>query len=287
MVGSRYKVGTDGKTPYERLKGRRRNMVAIPFGEAVWYKQLKDEEGRGGHRMESDWKEGVWLGHARSTSETIIGAKEGAVKAWAVKRRPEEERWNKEAIWDMVGTPSQPDPSKSGVSIPIKISIPNCDDIPLDEVVPPKEPEAPRSVYIKQRQLQQYGYTPNCEACKRMKAGGMKIGGARPHTEECRNRIEAEMEKDEEGRTWKRKSDGKRDQYLDQKVKEAEEERQKQEETEKKVDSSDVNDTGVDKDEKGSEEGEKPEDIPVPADEEENKESAKEEREMRRERGRR
>ena len=38
MVGSRYKVGADGKTPYERLKGRRCNMVAIPFGEKVWYR---------------------------------------------------------------------------------------------------------------------------------------------------------------------------------------------------------------------------------------------------------
>ena len=34
MVGSRYKVGADGRTPYERLKGRRCNMVAMPFGES-------------------------------------------------------------------------------------------------------------------------------------------------------------------------------------------------------------------------------------------------------------
>ena len=84
MVGSRYKIGTDGKTAYERLKGRRCNVVAIPLGECVWYKQLKDDEGRGGHRMESDWMEGVWLGHSRSTSETLIGTKEGVVKAWSI-----------------------------------------------------------------------------------------------------------------------------------------------------------------------------------------------------------
>ena len=186
-------------------------MLAIPFGENVWYKQLKDEDGRGGHRMESDWMEGVWLGHARSTSEAIIDTSEGALKAWAVKRRPEDERWTKKSVLDMTGTPSQPDPSKPGVSIPIKISIPKCDDIPLDEVAPPREPEAPRRVYIKQRRLQQYGCTPNCEACKRMRAGGMKVGGARPHTEVYRRRIEAEMEKDEEGRKWKHKSDEKGD----------------------------------------------------------------------------
>lgn len=115
----------------------------------------------------------------------------------------------------MAGTPSQPDPSKPGVTIPIKISTPSCEDIPLDEVVLPKEPEAPRRVYIKQVHLQQYGYTSNCEACKRMRAGGMKVGGAKPHTEECRKRTEAEMEKDKEGRRWKQKQDEKRDQYLE------------------------------------------------------------------------
>ena len=93
-----------------------------------------------------------------------------------------EERWRKESLLEMMGTPGQPDPSKPGMSVPIKISVPQCDDIPLDEVVPPPE-EAPRRVYIKKRNLEQYGYTPDCEACKRMKAGGMKIGGARPHTE--------------------------------------------------------------------------------------------------------
>ena len=211
MVCSRYKVGVDGKTPYERLKGRRCNLVAIPFGEQVWYKQLKDEDNKGGHKMQSDWMEGVWLGHAHSTSETIIGTKEGAVKAWAVKRRPEEERWSSKSIMEMVGTPSQPDPSKPGASIPIKISILKCEDIPLDEVVYQREQDAPRRVYIKERHLEKYGYTPDCEACRRMRAGGMKTGGARPHSEACRRRIEAEMDKDEDGRKWKQKSDDKRE----------------------------------------------------------------------------
>ena len=50
MVGSRYKVGAGGKTPYERLRVRLCTMVAIQFGENVWNKQLKDDEGRRGHR---------------------------------------------------------------------------------------------------------------------------------------------------------------------------------------------------------------------------------------------
>ena len=125
------------------------------------------------------------------------------MRAWAVKRKLAEERWSTKAIKEMVGTPNQPDPGKPGMSIPIRISVPTCEDIPSDEVILPKEVEAPRRVYTKQRHLQQYGYTADCEAWKRMRAGGMALGRARPHTEEGRRRLEAEMEKDEGGRRWK------------------------------------------------------------------------------------
>ena len=46
MVGSRYKVGADGRKAYERLKGRRCEMAAVPIGESVWFKLLKDKESR-------------------------------------------------------------------------------------------------------------------------------------------------------------------------------------------------------------------------------------------------
>ena len=89
-------------------------------------------------------------------------------------------------------------------------------------------------MYIKERHLEQYGYTPDCKACKRMKAGITAAGSARPHTEDCRKRIEAEMEKDEEGRNWKRKADDKRDHCLEQKVIEAERARQEVQGAQKK-----------------------------------------------------
>ena len=54
----------------------------------------------------------------------MIGTKEGVVKAWAIRRKPEEEKWNKELILGMKGTPARPDPSVEGVEIPIKIRFP-------------------------------------------------------------------------------------------------------------------------------------------------------------------
>ena len=37
---SRYAVGKDGRTAYERLRGRSRRAVVVPMGEKVWYKNL-------------------------------------------------------------------------------------------------------------------------------------------------------------------------------------------------------------------------------------------------------
>ena len=42
MAYSRYKLGEDGKTPYERQKGRKCVLEVVPFGELVRYKKLGD-----------------------------------------------------------------------------------------------------------------------------------------------------------------------------------------------------------------------------------------------------
>ena len=38
---SRYAVGKDGRTAYERLRGRTCRSVVVPMGEKVWYKKLR------------------------------------------------------------------------------------------------------------------------------------------------------------------------------------------------------------------------------------------------------
>ena len=88
---SRFVVGKDGLTAYERRRGRKCRIPVVPFGEKVWYKKLK-ESGARDNKMEVRWEEGIWMGHMSRTTEAVIGTKEGVVKAWAVKRRPEGER---------------------------------------------------------------------------------------------------------------------------------------------------------------------------------------------------
>ena len=61
MLLSKYE-GLDGRTPYERRRGRRCNMVVLPFGERVLYKQIRESKERK-DKFESEDLEGVWLGH--------------------------------------------------------------------------------------------------------------------------------------------------------------------------------------------------------------------------------
>ena len=93
----------------------------MPFGEQVWFKALRRTKQRT-NKFESEWQEGIWLGHARASDETIIGTPEGVVRAWAVKRRSAEEQWNAEALKNVKGTPRQPNPNRPGSDIPIRVT---------------------------------------------------------------------------------------------------------------------------------------------------------------------
>ena len=119
---SRYAVGRDGRTAYERLRGRSCKAIVVPMGEKVWYKQLGDGGDRK-HKAETEWFQGVWLGPATNSSETLIGTTKGVVKASTIKRFGISERWDVNAIVDMKGTPHRPDPGKLGLHIPVRIRV--------------------------------------------------------------------------------------------------------------------------------------------------------------------
>ena len=60
----------------------------MAFGEKVWYKEIRPGKERA-NKLESEWREGLWLGHSRRSNEAIIGTREGVVRAYAVKRMDE------------------------------------------------------------------------------------------------------------------------------------------------------------------------------------------------------
>ena len=102
---SRCSVGNDGKTSFERLRGRPCRQEVLLFGENVWYKELYGK-GNKDEKLGPKWLEGVWLGHQGHTNEPPIGTPEGTINTWAVKRKTEEDQWSKDAVENMLGSPS-------------------------------------------------------------------------------------------------------------------------------------------------------------------------------------
>jgi hypothetical protein len=46
MMKSRYMIGKNGKTMYERRRGHQCKILAVPFAETVWYKQVRETKER-------------------------------------------------------------------------------------------------------------------------------------------------------------------------------------------------------------------------------------------------
>ena len=205
MLYSRYAVGKDGLTPYERRRGRKCRVPAVCFGEKVWFKLLRVEKDRK-DKFESDMREGVWLGHTRSSNEHVVGTKFGICKAYTIKRQDSKSRWCSEAIRSLRGTPHQPDPDRPGLAIPVRVGF---DPVEVDPaVLPPPAPE-PYRRQIRRMQitgdlLSKYGYTPGCEGCRYKQAG---LAESRNHSEKCRARIEEAMSEDPIGRQRKDEDD--------------------------------------------------------------------------------
>ena len=139
----------------------------------------------------------IWLGHARDSNETIVGTADGALRAYVVKRMPEDERWDAEFIRNMQGIPQQPDPSKRGTTIPISFKFESMttegETHPVKEIT---ESIARRSG-ITQTELHKYGFTPGCPGCIAKQRGEVAKRG---HSEACRKRIEGMMRQDGEDR---------------------------------------------------------------------------------------
>ena len=195
MLCSRFAVGRDGKTPYERRRGRRCAISVVPFGERVWYRELRQTKDRQ-DKMESEWRQGLWLGHARNSNEHLVGTREGVVKAYAIKRQPEDQRWDGELVSEMRGTPQQPDPARPGLAIPVRVHFDHTiADQPQAEL--PNGSRQIRRMRITAAILEQYGFTEDCEGCRYRRAG---LWESRPHSETCRSRIEQAMNQNDEGR---------------------------------------------------------------------------------------
>ena len=112
----------------------------------MWYKRLRAGERQ--NNAETEWFEGIWLGPATGSSETLIGTLEGVVRASSVKRHDLSQRWGKAMMNGMQGTPQQPDPSKPGLHIPVRIRMDPPVEVDMPNLRPQREEDMPKETYI-------------------------------------------------------------------------------------------------------------------------------------------
>jgi len=179
----------DGRTPYSRIRGRDWKIALPCFGEVVDYMV------RGTSKLEARWREGVFLGVRDHTTEKIIGTVDGVVCAQSLRRRPDGQQFSVEAIDKMRGTPwnwippVELDPGDRVVPCPLEVKHP---EIRVEPIRQP-QPALAKRYYITRSDLQQYGYTAGCPACEGLRTG---TRGTKPHTEECRTRIQGVVSSD-------------------------------------------------------------------------------------------
>ena len=129
-VHNRYHKGSDGRTRYERLRGRPFNKEVAEFGECIWYLKPKS---KGKEKRRSRWDNGIWLGIRDESNEIFVGTPQGVLKVRTIRRRADKEgRWNWEQFEAMRGVPWEPIPGREGIEVKASIYMPG-DTGPIQE----------------------------------------------------------------------------------------------------------------------------------------------------------
>ena len=111
-------------------------------------------------------------------------------------RRGEKDRWRTKEIDEMVGVPWEPIPGRGVREIKSRVHIEGV-GTGEDIIVEPQIREAiPRRMRFDLDDLEKYGFTVGCPGCKSKSRGQTGVN----HNEECRNRVEERIRKEEPDR---------------------------------------------------------------------------------------
>lgn len=181
---TRYTVKQDGKTPYERLRGRSYKGEITEFGEGVRCKNPVNSIGK----LDSRVSPGLWVGKSLASDEHLVATVQGIRKCRSVYRRPDSKRHDIKWVEQASGLPWQPR------GVPVLSPDSTRQQLGDQPGLPESQQDSAMKVYITIERQYKYGQTPNCPGCK------SQYGVYRPHTKECKERFRnllAEEQKEE------------------------------------------------------------------------------------------
>ena len=182
----RFAVGADGRTGWERARGKPYKAVLAQLGETVLFlRPLRQRR----TKQKGRFQRGIFLGRVDRTDEVMVAQGNRLVRTTKFLRLPENEQWSAASVEALRGLlpwkPERPSEEEAAPLLPPG-PLTSADAGPAG---PDEEPE-PRRKYLTQRLLDKYGRTPGCPGCQAR--GGVR----RAHTEACRKRLERAWEED-------------------------------------------------------------------------------------------
>ena len=160
---NKFLVGSDGKTAYERLKGKKYHGEVLPCASPV---MLRVSEKVLGGVMAERWYEGVWLGKRFHTEEHLVArATDGVVvRTRSVQSLPN--AISMDLLNKIVGAPWAPAGVMKGnqeVVCPARLR--------PEDPVEIYEPFVPRNMKITKAIINKFGYSRRCPRCRALTQG--------------------------------------------------------------------------------------------------------------------
>ena len=192
---NRCDIGSDGKTPLQRLHGRRDNTPILEFGEKILYMPAKPA--RGG-KWEPRFHPRVFVGMLNSSLEAVVVTEQGmAIKTRSanIRRRiPVSERWDADRTLGIRAVPRSPEGSDNAFDIQVGMERP-AEMVPRDPGEVLMENKVART-YLRKADFEQWGLSEGCPGCRCLRTGQ---GRQQAHSEACRRRIEGLLKGDPSG----------------------------------------------------------------------------------------
>jgi hypothetical protein len=194
---NRMEVARDGKTPYERVKGKKAEVIGLEFGERVLWKH---PPGRTMDKLSARWGQGLFVGVKAKSNELIIidGDTKEVKMVRTVRRVPEEQRWKAEYLEWVEAVPwnhGKGDQEADGDMLEFDVKNGPGRKLTEEERTQITVNEGPRIVHrahLRRADFDKHGYTDRCPGCSALLRGLH----AQPHSQACRDRLEGILDKD-------------------------------------------------------------------------------------------
>jgi hypothetical protein len=191
---NRRDVGLDGKTAYERNKGKKASVLGLEFGEKLLYKVKTGDKMQ---KINSRWELGIFVGVRQASGELWVAVKDRVFEVRSVRRIPVEDRWSEDNIkwvnrapWNRYKECEFAD-GDAPEEVEATAKVKEDDGMPRMIVIDTSEKQ-PREFYIKKTDAEKHGYTRGCGGCTSWFRGLAR----QPHSEECRQRFRELMKED-------------------------------------------------------------------------------------------